>query len=106
MIRRPPRSTLFPYTTLFRSRLLRHFHDLVAVVVVRGEEDLNVLRPHFVDHLQHVPGSGWDSGLRLDVIHAREVVLSGEVVPLLVIAGDRLSAKRHRLLEPPTQPVE
>src|SRR2546422_2561323 len=25
MIRRPPRSTLFPYTTLFRSRLSRHF---------------------------------------------------------------------------------
>src|SRR3712207_8443591 len=24
MIRRPPRSTLFPYTTLFRSILLRH----------------------------------------------------------------------------------
>src|SRR2546430_15055199 len=24
MIRRPPRSTLFPYTTLFRSRLLRN----------------------------------------------------------------------------------
>src|SRR5256885_2659290 len=24
MIRRPPRSTLFPYTTLFRSPLLRH----------------------------------------------------------------------------------
>src|SRR5436853_3113493 len=24
MIRRPPRSTLFPYTTLFRSRLRRH----------------------------------------------------------------------------------
>src|SRR3712207_8986650 len=24
MIRRPPRSTLFPYTTLFRSRGLRH----------------------------------------------------------------------------------
>src|SRR3712207_8960571 len=25
MIRRPPRSTLFPYTTLFRSHLLRRF---------------------------------------------------------------------------------
>src|SRR5688572_32232900 len=24
MIRRPPRSTLFPYTTLFRSRVFRH----------------------------------------------------------------------------------
>src|SRR5256884_3675209 len=27
MIRRPPRSTLFPYTTLFRSRATDHFHD-------------------------------------------------------------------------------
>src|SRR5215208_7632312 len=27
MIRRPPRSTLFPYTTLFRSRLLGLPHD-------------------------------------------------------------------------------
>src|SRR3712207_7766565 len=25
MIRRPPRSTLFPYTTLFRSSSIRHF---------------------------------------------------------------------------------
>src|SRR3712207_7248522 len=29
MIRRPPRSTLFPYTTLFRSRLLLGLLDLV-----------------------------------------------------------------------------
>src|SRR5438067_5271783 len=27
MIRRPPRSTLFPYTTLFRSTFSRHFWD-------------------------------------------------------------------------------
>src|SRR3712207_8512193 len=27
MIRRPPRSTLFPYTTLFRSRSLRAGHE-------------------------------------------------------------------------------
>src|SRR3712207_7949644 len=27
MIRRPPRSTLFPYTTLFRSRMLLQVHD-------------------------------------------------------------------------------
>src|SRR3712207_6966767 len=27
MIRRPPRSTLFPYTTLFRSRRGRHGHE-------------------------------------------------------------------------------
>src|SRR6266550_1960280 len=30
MIRRPPRSTLFPYTTLFRSRLRRRLHASIA----------------------------------------------------------------------------
>src|SRR2546427_6490184 len=30
MIRRPPRSTLFPYTTLFRSGVLRHGDDRAA----------------------------------------------------------------------------
>src|SRR2546430_8739953 len=38
MIRRPPRSTLFPYTTLFRSQLLAHRPDLV-VVLLRGNVD-------------------------------------------------------------------
>src|SRR5207244_9982189 len=31
MIRRPPRSTLFPYTTLFRSHKLRQAADLHAI---------------------------------------------------------------------------
>src|SRR2546430_13689117 len=30
MIRRPPRSTLFPYTTLFRSEVERHQDDMQA----------------------------------------------------------------------------
>src|SRR3712207_8773401 len=39
MIRRPPRSTLFPYTTLFRSGQ-RHQGDAEArVVALRGEGD-------------------------------------------------------------------
>src|SRR5208283_2972160 len=32
MIRRPPRSTLFPYTTLFRSSLFRRAHARRAVI--------------------------------------------------------------------------
>src|SRR3712207_8585226 len=43
MIRRPPRSTLFPYTTLFRSRELAHAQALEAVAVEhleRGRGDL------------------------------------------------------------------
>src|SRR3712207_7908549 len=41
MIRRPPRSTLFPYTTLFRSQLDQAVggvvHQLAAVQAVLGE---------------------------------------------------------------------
>src|SRR2546422_4796668 len=42
MIRRPPRSTLFPYTTLFRSgnRLLRFLLVEAAWSAVQHEEDL------------------------------------------------------------------
>src|SRR3712207_6900072 len=32
MIRRPPRSTLFPYTTLFRSQMLATEHPTLAAV--------------------------------------------------------------------------
>src|SRR2546430_15566812 len=35
MIRRPPRSTLFPYTTLFRSRLHLELRRLAACAYVR-----------------------------------------------------------------------
>src|SRR2546422_4811587 len=41
MIRRPPRSTLFPYTTLFRSDLLQECH---AVVSGTGSVPKNLLQ--------------------------------------------------------------
>src|SRR3712207_7162294 len=47
MIRRPPRSTLFPYTTLFRSGRAVDAHDAAAA------------RPH---RRQHQAGSGADRG--------------------------------------------
>src|SRR5258708_31815484 len=53
MIRRPPRSTLFPYTTLFRSldddALVRHRRDIGAARRARAHDhgDLrNALRRH------------------------------------------------------------
>src|SRR5258706_10523541 len=46
MIRRPPRSTLFPYTTLFRSVFLRcglqaelSFYAVIAQSPIRGRRD-------------------------------------------------------------------
>src|SRR5258708_25132261 len=39
MIRRPPRSTLFPYTTLFRSELF-HFRNAVGIHILRPDHFL------------------------------------------------------------------
>src|SRR5256885_13159350 len=45
MIRRPPRSTLFPYTTLFRSHVEAvGRHVAAAVAHVRNEVELHELR--------------------------------------------------------------
>src|SRR2546430_4440149 len=42
MIRRPPRSTLFPYTTLFRSRAQREPDERGAAAVRSGRQGLAV----------------------------------------------------------------
>src|SRR2546430_9316943 len=46
MIRRPPRSTLFPYTTLFRSETGQHFH-------LGGHPDHHHSRDHGHHHAPH-----------------------------------------------------
>src|SRR3712207_8922903 len=53
MIRRPPRSTLFPYTTLFRSHHLRMIFDVADGVVERaadGRQDGMLRRVHRQAH--------------------------------------------------------
>src|SRR3712207_6932100 len=46
MIRRPPRSTLFPYTTLFRSKSSQRLRDVPAPTVGRTVPlDRNALQP-------------------------------------------------------------
>src|SRR3712207_8274107 len=60
MIRRPPRSTLFPYTTLFRSDRLSWLHSLlsqhVAALQPGQSTEALVLSPngHVEHHLQLV----------------------------------------------------
>src|SRR3712207_7006840 len=43
MIRRPPRSTLFPYTTLFRSREIRECPQIVGLLVNLIDKDKMLL---------------------------------------------------------------
>src|SRR5258706_6516014 len=47
MIRRPPRSTLFPYTTLFRSLHRRHSH-LASGALQKLERGHSDGRPHHI----------------------------------------------------------
>src|SRR5262245_62544795 len=53
MLRRPPRSTLFPYTTLFRSWIaltepmaadLKHLHGALQMLKIRSEEHTSELQ--------------------------------------------------------------
>src|SRR3712207_9526364 len=60
MIRRPPRSTLFPYTTLFRSVWATAPGDSERAIVLGG-------------HIDSVPNGGWLDGA-LNVVAALEVM--------------------------------
>src|SRR5947208_12386088 len=44
MIRRPPRSTLFPYTTLFRSNSTRSGRECIAMSIRKARKELEALR--------------------------------------------------------------
>src|SRR3712207_8827973 len=77
MIRRPPRSTLFPYTTLFRSSL-GHFADHLGSSVrsmvrsrVRPGRDPNLHKGSVdPDHRTRAPGSQDRKSTRLNSSHA------------------------------------
>src|SRR3989454_6595336 len=64
MIRRPPRSTLFPYTTLFRSLL----HDRVEAPAAERGDGLPVVRHERV-HDDHEPNDGDRKSTRLNSSH-------------------------------------
>src|SRR2546430_4404913 len=69
MIRRPPRSTLFPYTTLFRSLVHRDRQRLVLPGERRVREDDvelgevggDIVDGHRVGVLQAHPASAWEA---------------------------------------------
>src|SRR5690349_21989798 len=61
MIRRPPRSTLFPYTTLFRSRFVGEFAEVHLPGMRRESQHVDVgarakqtLAPAGYDHAMHL----------------------------------------------------
>src|SRR5258705_11616354 len=57
MIRRPPRSTLFPYTTLFRSATMRRFGATLSppAVLQSGKRSLIEATANLLDVARHRP---------------------------------------------------
>src|SRR3989442_6879211 len=62
MIRRPPRSTLFPYTTLFRSGV---------VVTLRGERTTELISRLLVAREKKIPQSSFDERGRIEGFSSR-----------------------------------
>src|SRR5256884_7887345 len=106
MIRRPPRSTLFPYTTLFRSRLP------TDPVVLRGRLPLSLRatrKPHKVEPRadRGAPGRTGPSGAALSLdpyrghqrqgldlrVHGGRVACPGAEGGRLYLAAPRVGAR-------------
>src|SRR3954449_3645487 len=85
MIRRPPRSTLFPYTTLFRSN---------AVVVLDGASgsDTRVTVADYVDHLSGALIEVLDDEPDMPLPHALADAIRSTVAALRLMPGESPSS--------------
>src|SRR3989449_8434764 len=94
MIRRPPRSTLFPYTTLFRSQITEEARSLDVHADVVGIEPAAALRPRnksFSEETRKNGGELLDSRLQVIDDHHRLAVLRAHFAAHpLEAAGARL----------------
>src|SRR2546425_1909695 len=91
MIRRPPRSTLFPYTTLFRSLVRRGGEggdrDRLHVAPGLGRARLEVLQP-----LQHLLGS---AAARRSEEHTSELQSLAYLVCRLLLEKKKKKKRTH-----------
>src|SRR2546428_10331012 len=65
MIRRPPRSTLFPYTTLFRSLIATEWVFVATILVLGAITGLVAVRQAVISELEEFDSDG----LRLNYTH-------------------------------------
>src|SRR3712207_7610713 len=95
MIRRPPRSTLFPYTTLFRSRTVERARQAVGRVTSRASQRKVLV---VILHLLHRPrrprhalGEQADRGAGRSEEHTSELQSRQYLVCRLLLAKKTLS---------------
>src|SRR5437016_6603473 len=97
MIRRPPRSTLFPYTTLFRSKLADHDDSLMEQLL----EDIPPPRDAVFDDLARELRDGLicpvllGSALRRSEEHTSELQSLTNLVCRLLLEKKKTTAKER-----------
>src|SRR5256885_8475312 len=92
MIRRPPRSTLFPYTTLFRSRLMAdEARALAREAHAQSSEHLQVILDHIKDDLQVLGALGM--GLARSEEHTSELQSPCNIVCRLLLEKKKPSLR-------------
>src|SRR2546430_11528819 len=92
MIRRPPRSTLFPYTTLFRSPAIRSAPLRDVEIDVRREEQAD----HARRGLDRERGAGRQAHVERSEEHTSELQSQSNLVCRLLLEKKK---KRSRTLE-------
>src|SRR5256886_12582559 len=90
MIRRPPRSTLFPYTTLFRSQIPREM----------TRADMDVVRDQFVGATRMAVRAGFDL---LELHCAHGYLLASFISPLTNLRGDEYGGSLENRLRYPIE---
>src|SRR2546421_1494457 len=91
MIRRPPRSTLFPYTTLFRS-LIRFEHQAIGFDGERGKEPLPLI-PRLALHHGRAFGKRFDDAGRSEE-HTSELQSRSDLVCRLLLEKKKKKKKK------------
>src|SRR5689334_23540979 len=92
MMRRPPRSTLFPYTTLFRSRG-QHGEDRgIGMVVGDGADRRERAQIVFVGRIIAVPGDDVD---RRSEEHTSELQSQFHLVCRLLLEKKKMKTQLH-----------
>src|SRR2546429_810393 len=98
MIRRPPRSTLFPYTTLFRSALRAEFLELRPTRLVAGMTGLAVALTALIGVLEAVtagtgkgmaiPSLAGAGGLRDNLASTGFALLAAALLGVVITSGE------------------
>src|SRR3989454_12331959 len=86
MIRRPPRSTLFPYTTLFRSGILLTTPESLDVLLTRADRTFAGVRAVVVDEAHLLYNS--QRGLQLALVLGRLKRRAGRRMQVTVMRSE------------------